>query len=398
MNSPRLRLRLRWIGGIVVTRDKLLFTPGPLTTSATVKAAMSRDIGSRDREMIGVIRDIRAALLRVAGVSPQLGFETVLLPGSGTYAVEAVLSSVAPPDGHWLIVVNGAYGKRMAQIAAVHGIAHTVLEVAENQRPDPAAVDAALHAHPDVTGVAVVHCETTTGILNPIDQIGTVVKRHGKVYVVDSMSAFGGVGFDLAACQADFLISSANKCLEGAPGMAFVLCRRSELRRTRGWARTLSLDLYDQWCVLEETGQFRFTPPTHVLLALKQALDELAEEGGVSRRAARYRSNHETLVHGMRRLGFEEYLPPELQSDIITSFRWPRDARFTFEALYDELAARGFVIYPGKVSCANCFRIGTIGRIFPGDVVALLGAVESVIEQLRGPSADGCYARIPCTT
>jgi 2-aminoethylphosphonate-pyruvate transaminase len=359
--------------------DPLLFTPGPLTTSATVKGAMSRDIGSRDQEMIGVIRDIRRAILRVADVSQADGYEAVLLQGSGTYAVEAVLSSAAPPQGHWLIVVNGAYGLRMVQIAAVHKIAHTVLEVAENERANPLALDKALCVQPEITGVAVVHCETTTGILNPIEAIGRVVHKHGKVYVVDSMSAFGGIVFDLAACHADFLVSSANKCLQGVPGIAFVLCRRDALRRTRGWARSLCLDLYDQWQSMEDTGQFRFTPPTHVLLALRQALAELAAEGGVAGRALRYRSNQETLVAGMRRLGFEEYLRPELQSSVITSFRFPRTDRFDFATFSAMLAERGFVIYPGKVSNADCFRIGTIGQLFPADVRALLVAVENVL-------------------
>jgi 2-aminoethylphosphonate-pyruvate transaminase len=360
--------------------DKLLFTPGPLTTSATVKAAMSRDVGSRERETVDMIRDIRRELLSVAGVSQQDGYEAVLLPGSGTYAVEAVLTSAAPPNGHWLIVVNGAYGRRMVQIAAVHKIAHTVLEVAENERPEPSAVDTALNAHPEITGVAVVHCETTTGILNPIEPIGRAVKQHGKVYVVDSMSAFGGVVFDFAACGVDFLISSANKCLEGVPGMAFVLCQWEALQRTHGWARTLSLDLHDQWRSMEQTGQFRFTPPTHVLLALRQALMELAAEGGVVGRAARYRANQEALVFGMRRLGFTEYLRPELQSPIITSFRFPQTGWFDFDTFSEMLAERGFVIYPGKVSSADCFRIGTIGHVFPTDVGALLLAIGSVMQ------------------
>lgn len=356
-------------------RDKLLFTPGPLTTSATVKRAMRRDVGSRDGEMIGVIRDIRRKLLAVAGVSREQGYETVLFQGSGTYAVEAVLTSAAPSDGHWLIVVNGAYGKRMAQIAAVHRLRHTVLECPEDVRPSPAAVDAALWERPDVTGVAVVHCETTTGILNPVEEIGAVVKRHGKTYVVDSMSAFGGIEIDLAASCADFLISSANKCLEGVPGVAFVLCRHEPLERTRGGARTLSLDLFAQWQALEETGQFRFTPPTHVLLALQQALLELEAEGGVSARAARYRRNHETLVVGMRRLGFDAYLPAARQSPIITSFRYP-DEGFDFDAFYGRLSAQGVVIYPGKVTRANCFRIGTIGHISDEDIATLLRAID----------------------
>jgi 2-aminoethylphosphonate-pyruvate transaminase len=360
-------------------KDSLLFTPGPITTSAAVKEAMRRDVGSRTKDMIRAIRDIRQGLLKVAGLSHDQGYEAVLLQGSGTYAVEAVLSGAAPPDGHWLIIVNGAYGKRMVQIATVHKIAHTLLEFAEDECPDPSAVDTVLRAQPEITGVAVVHCETTTGILNPIEEIGRVVHRHRKVYVVDSMSAFGGIAFDLTSSRADFLVSSANKCLGSVPGISFVLCRRGELERTRGWARTLSLDLHDQWRYMEDTGQFRFTPPTHVLLALRRALAELTAEGGVRTRAARYRSNQETLVRGMRGLGFEEYLPADRQSPIITSFRFPRSARFDFCRFSDALADRGFVIYPGNVSQAPCFRIGTIGQIFPADVEELLRAIEMVM-------------------
>jgi 2-aminoethylphosphonate-pyruvate transaminase len=359
--------------------DPILFTPGPLTTSATVKQAMLRDLGSRAREFVALVRAVRGQLLAAAGVSKEQGYEVVPLQGSGTFGVEAVLTCAAPLQGKWLIVSNGAYGERMARIARVHGIAHTVLRCPEDTRPEPGDVDRILAADPAITGVAVVHCETTTGILNPVQELGRVAKRHDKTYVLDSMSAFGGVVFDLAACQADFLISSANKCLEGVPGFSFCLCRRDALVRTEGWSRTLSLDLFDQWQVLEEAGQFRFTPPTHALLAFKQALDELAQEGGVAGRASRYRANHATLVAGMRALGFTPYLAPELQSPIITSFRYPADERFDFPKFYDRLNDLGFVIYPGKVSRADCFRIGTIGHIFPEDVRALLKAVKQTL-------------------
>jgi len=370
-------------------RDKPLFTPGPLTTSAAVKRAMLRDLGSRDREFTAVVRAVRRGLLAVAGVSQEEGYEAVLMQGSGTFGVEAVLTCAAPPGGKWLIVSNGAYGERMARICQVHRIAHAILRCPEDARPDPAALDQALAADPAVTGVAAVHCETTTGILNPAEEIGRVAKRHGKTYALDSMSAFGGVEFDLPASGADFLVSSSNKCVEGVPGLSFCLCRRDALLATEGWARTLSLDLLDQWRALEQTGQFRFTPPTHVVLALAQALEELAAEGGVPGRAARYRANQATLLAGMRALGFVEYLAPRLQGPIITSFRYPADPRFDFPTFYGRLNDLGFVIYPGKVSGADCFRIGTIGRIFPDDVRDLLRAVEqtlAVIFSSGGPA------------
>jgi 2-aminoethylphosphonate-pyruvate transaminase len=366
-------------------RDKPLFTPGPLTTSATVKRAMLRDLGSRDREFIEVVRTVRRGLLAAAGVSQEGGYEAVPMQGSGTFGVEAVLTCAAPPGGKWLIVSNGAYGERMVRICQVHRIAHVVLRCPEDAQPDPAALDRALTADPAVTGVAAVHCETTTGILNPAEEIGRVAKFHGKTYALDSMSSFGGVEFDLPASGADFLVSSSNKCIEGVPGLSFCLCRRDALLATAGWARTLSLDLLDQWRALEQTGQFRFTPPTHVVLALARALEELAAEGGVPGRAARYRANQATLLAGMRALGFVEYLAPELQGPIITSFRYPADSRFDFPTFSGRLSDLGFVIYPGKVSGADCVRIGTIGRIFPDDVRALLRAVATCCQELLVP-------------
>ena len=365
-----------------VAKDKPLFTPGPLTTSLTVKQAMLRDLGSRDQEFMAVVRQIRQQLLAVAGVSQAQGYEVVPLQGSGTYGIEAVLTCAAPPDGKWLVVSNGAYGERMVKISQIHRIPHTVLRSAEDTTPSPAEVERVLRQDPAITGVAAVHCETTTGILNPIEKIGKVVRQYRKTYFIDSMSAFGGIEFDLPACQADFLVSSSNKCIEGVPGFSFCLCRREALLQTKGWSRTLSLDLFDQWQTLETTGQFRFTPPTQVLLAFRQALAELALEGGVAGRAARYRSNHRTLVTGMRALGFVEYLEPELQGPIITSFRYPADRYFDFEMFYRKLSERGYVIYPGKVSHAACFRIGSIGRVFAADIQDLLAAIGQTLAEM----------------
>ena len=357
-------------------KDKPLFTPGPLTTSMTVKQAMLRDLGSRDHEFIDAVQEVRARLLEVAGVSREAGFEVVLMQGSGTFGIEAVVSCAVPRDGKWLVVVNGAYGDRIARIAEVNGIATEVLRYPEDRVPDAGDLDRRLGEDASISAVAVVHCETTTGIMNPIAELGEVVRRHGKIYFVDSMSAFGAVPFDLEKCGADYLVSSANKCIEGVPGFSFVICRREALLATEGWSRTVSFDLLAQWQGLEKNGQFRFTPPTHAILAFRQALAELALEGGVAGRAERYRRNHEILVEGMRGIGFEEYLDRELQGHIITSFLFPADPAFDFEEFYRHLNQRGQVIYPGKVSNADCFRIGSIGRIFPADVRGLLAAVR----------------------
>ena len=368
--------------GIPAAKDKPLFTPGPLTTSRTVKQAMLRDLGSRDTEFIEIVGKVRNKLLETAGVSQAKGYEAILVQGSGTFAIEAVISSAIPPAGKLLVVVNGAYGDRIVKIARVHGIETVVLKYRESELRLVEDVDQALAKDADITMVSVVHCETTSGIINPIEEIGKIVRRHDRRYFVDSMSAFGAVPFEFEQCEIDYLVSSANKCIEGVPGFGFAICRREALLETDGWSRTLSLELLGQWKGLESNGQFRFTPPTHTILAFAQALEELGDEGGVDGRAARYAENYRVLTEGMHRLGFDDYVPVELQGYIITSFRYPDHPNFDFEAFYSSLNDRDFVIYPGKVSDADCFRIGNIGRIFSADVRALLVAIEQTLSEM----------------
>ena len=361
--------------------SKLLFTPGPLTTSSTVKQAMLRDLGSRDFEFLAIVRDIRRRLLGLAAVSSP-DYEAIPVQGSGTFALESVLGSVIPPAGKILIAVNGAYGRRLVQIASALKIASAAIECEEDHPVDPSEIERVLASDPSFTHAAVVHCETSTGIINPVREIGEAVRRHRRSYIVDAMSSFGGIPLNMSACGIDYLISSANKCIQGVPGFAFVLARREALLSTAGFARSLSLDLWAQWKGLENSGQFRFTPPTHTLLAFHQALKELEEEGGVESRAARYRANCEILLRGMRELGFEEYLRPELQGYIITSFRYPGHPQFKFETFYERLNEKGYVIYPGKTSKADCFRIGNIGHIFPDDIRHLLIAVRQTLDEM----------------
>lgn len=364
--------------------DKLLFTPGPLTTSATVKSAMLHDAGSRDLEFIRIVREIRERLLAIGGAAPtegEDGYECVLMQGSGTFSIEAVISSAIPREGKLLVLINGSYGRRIAQMARIHGIATETLDVAENRKITSEAVRERLATPPEFTHIAIIHCETTTGIINPIVEIGEVVRQAGAVYIVDAMSSFGAIPVDLGAAHIDFLISSANKCIEGIPGFGFVLARRSCLLEAKGQARTLSLDLHAQWAGLESDGQFRFTPPTHALLAFHQALCELEAEGGPAARSSRYRANHEALVRGMIGMGFDAYLAHEDQSCIITTFRYPSDPEFNFEKFYGRLSELGFIIYPGKLTTEPCFRIGTIGRLSPGDITALLHAIEQVLQE-----------------
>lgn len=362
-------------------KDKILFTPGPLTTSQTVKQAMLRDLGSRDIEFIGLVKDIRHKLIELGQASLD-EYTTVLMQGSGTFGLEAVVSSTVPTDGKLLVIINGAYGKRLAKIASVLKIQTLTLEYSENTTPDLDEIENILNADTKITNVAVVHCETTTGIVNPIKEIGRIVVKSGAKYFVDAMSSFGAVPIDLVECGIDYLVSSANKCIEGVPGFSFVLCKLNSLNETAGYARSVSFDLLDQYQSFEKNGQFRFTPPTHALAAFRQALVELEAEGGVPGRAERYLKNHETLVAGMRQLGFKEYLEPENQGYIITSFLYPDDSSFSFEKFYESLNQKDYVIYPGKVSDASCFRIGNIGRIFEADVKALLAAIAETIDEM----------------
>lgn len=361
--------------------DKLLFTPGPLTTSQSVKEAMLHDLGSRDTSFIAAVREIRDQLLTLGGVSKETGYETVIMQGSGTFGVEAMISSAVPREGKLLVLINGAYGERIAKIASIHKIPYDTLVCDEDQTPDLSKTEDLL-AGGSFTHMIIVHCETTSGIFNPIDQFGALAAKYGVGYLVDSMSAFGAVPVDIAAYHIDFLVSSSNKCIEGVPGFSFVIARRDSLIKCQGQADTLVLDMYAQWIGLENDGQFRFTPPTHALLAFRQALRELDAEGGVAARAARYQDNFNTLAEGMSALGFREYLNRDKQGYIINSYHYPDTAAFDFKALYNKLNDRGYIIYPGKLTKANCFRIGNIGRLYAQDVKALLAAIADVKEEM----------------
>ena len=371
------------------TGDPWLLTPGPLTTSPEVKRAMLHDYGSRDGRFIDINRRMRARLLDIVGGRDD--FVCVPLQGSGTFAVEAMIGTLVPPGGKLLVLINGAYGKRIAKIAETCRRAVAVLETPEDRPNDPRALDAALAADPAVTHVAAVHCETTSGILNPVEEIARVTARHGRRLLIDAMSAFGALPLEAAAVPFDAVAASSNKCLEGVPGMGFCLARRSALEAAEGNAPSLSLDLHDQWTAMEKTGQWRFTPPVQVIAAFDRALDEFEAEGGVAGRGGRYRENCRILVDGMRALGFETLLPDRLQAPIIVTFRTPADPGFAFETFYDRLREKGFVIYPGKLTVAESFRIGCIGKLGAREITAALSAIEETLGEMgvenRAPAA-----------
>ena len=362
------------------TRDPLLLTPGPLTTASEVKGAMMRDLGSRDDAFVALSERVRERLLGI--VDGGHSHVCVPLQGSGTFVVEAMLGTFVPADGEVLILVNGAYGRRMADICERMGRRWQVLEVAEDTPIDVVALDDVLTVAPHITHVAVVHCETTTGMLNPLEAVADVVASHCRGLLVDAMSAFGALPVDARTVPFDALVASSNKCLEGVPGVGFCLARRQALEAAAGNSPSVCLDLFDQWRAFEGNGQWRFTPPIHCLLAFDKALDAFLAEGGVAGRGARYRDNCRLLVEGMRALGFVPLLPEDLQAPIIVTFHTPADPRFDFEMFYSLLKARGFVIYPGKLTSADTFRIGCIGHLGSAEMRGALRAVRDVLADL----------------
>ena len=363
----------------------LLLTPGPLSTTRTVREAMMQEHSTWDIDYNSIVESIRSRLVRLA-VRDDTNLDAhtaALMPGSGTFAVESVIGSVIPSDGKLLVLNNGAYGARITTISRMLGIDTVELAQAEIESTDLGQVEQMLANAPGITHVAMVHCETTTGMLNPVEAVGEIVHRHGREFILDAMSSFGGIPMRMESIGAQYLISSANKCVQGVPGFGFVVADRATLEATKGRARSHSLDLFGQWHEMEtKGGKWRFTSPTHVVSAFAQALDELEAEGGVDARHARYVANQKTMVDGMRAIGFRTLIGDEVQSPIITSFYFPEAAEFEFQTFYDALKARGFVIYPGKVSHAQCFRIGSIGDVHPSDMTELIGHVSEVISEM----------------
>jgi 2-aminoethylphosphonate-pyruvate transaminase len=366
--------------GVSETGDPLLLTPGPLTTSKTVKESMVHDWGSRDAAFIAINKAVLERLPEV--INGKGTHVTVPMQGSGTFAVEAMLTTFVPPSGKVLLLINGAYGQRAKKILEIARRGVVVHETPEDTRPDLGKVDAMLKADAAITHVFAVHCETTSGILNPIVDIAKLAERHGKRFLLDSMSAFGALPIDVKAMTVDAVAASSNKCIEGVPGLGFVIAREAALKETKGNATTLVLDLHDQWQNFVKTGQYRFTPPIHVIVSFHQALEEFLAEGGQPGRGKRYTENGRILAEGMQALGFAPLLPASEQAPIIYTFHMPKDPKFVFQTFYDSLKARGYVIYPGKLTVADSFRIGCIGRINAAHMRAFLANVREVLAEM----------------
>jgi len=366
--------------------EPYLLTPGPLTTSAEVKHAMLRDWGSWDADFRAMTARLRAGLLALLG--PQAAeFDCVPMQGSGSFVVEAMLGSFVPRTGKVLVLANGAYGKRAAQTLAAMGRAHAVIDKGDYLPPRGAEVATALAEDPAITHVLAIHCETSSGILNPVQEISDATYAAGRKLLIDSMSAFGAVALEPHVTRFEAVVSSANKCIEGVPGFGFVLAHTSELQAAEGNSLSLSLDVHAQWVAMEKTGQWRFTPPTHVVAAFLEALKAHEAEGGVPARGARYAENRDVLVSGMRKLGFVTLLEDAWLSPIITTFFCPADPAFDFAGFYDRMKARGFILYPGKLTEAESFRIGHIGRVDGAVMRAVVSNIETVLQEMGVASA-----------
>ena len=364
-------------------RDPILLTPGPLTTTERTRRAMLRDWGSWDAGFIALTAELRRRLLRV--VHGEGSHVVVPLQGSGTFSVEAAVATLVPRDGHVLVLDNGAYCKRLGKLATLMGRRTTILPHAEDRSVSLEALAAALGADASITHVGLIHCETGTGVANPLAAVAEVCKRHGKGLIVDAMSSFAALPVDAREVPFDALVAASGKCLEGVPGMGFVFIRKAVLDAASGNSHSLAMDLHDQHVYMEKTGQWRFTPPTHVAAALIEAMRQYDEEGGQPARLARYTANCEALVSGMQALGFEPFLKPEVQAPIIVTFHAPAHPSYDFKRFYEGAKQRGFILYPGKLTEVETFRVGCIGAIGPEEMRAAVAAVAQTLQEMGIP-------------
>lgn len=366
-------------------RDKILLTPGPLTTTLRTKLAMLRDWGSWDGDFNAITASVRKSLLHV--IHGQESHVVVPLQGSGTFSVEAAVATLVPRDGHVLVLDNGAYCKRAARLTSLMGRRCTVLDFNEARPVDAAVLAQKLRDDASVTHVIMIHCETGAGVLNPLQAVADVCEAQGKGLIVDAMSSFGALEIDVRKTRFDALIAASGKCLEGVPGMGFVFIRKAVLDACVGNSQSLAMDLHDQYVYMEKTTQWRFTPPTHVVVALHEAIAQFESEGGQPARLARYIRNYETLIAGMASLGFKPFLDPSVQAPIIVTFHAPADSRYDFKTFYQAARSRGFILYPGKLTQIETFRVGCIGAIGPDEMEQAVHAMGLALRDVGITSA-----------
>jgi 2-aminoethylphosphonate-pyruvate transaminase len=360
-----------------MTTDPILLTPGPLTTALRTKQAMLHDWGSWDADFNAITARVRDSLVRI--VHGEATHECVPLQGSGTFAVEAAIGTLVPREGHVLVPLNGAYCQRIARICKILNRRLSTIEYGEDQQVRAADIEQRLSADPSITHVALVHCETSTGILNPLQEIAAVVARHGKGLIIDAMSTFGALEIDARTVAFDGLIAASGKCLEGVPGMGFVLARRAILEKSEGVSHSLAMDLHDQWVYMMKTTQWRYTPPTHVVAALDAALEQYFAQGGLAARGATYTENCRVLIAGLKRIGLRIFLPSEIQAPIIVTVHAPDDPRYQFKRFYDAVKARGYILYPGKLTTVETFRVGCMGQLGASGIGGAVDAIDAVL-------------------
>jgi 2-aminoethylphosphonate-pyruvate transaminase len=365
-----------------MSAEPYLLTPGPLTISLRTKESMLRDWGSWDVDFNSITGRIRERLLAIVHGADT--HECVPLQGSGTFSVEAALGTLVPrAHGHVLVPQNGAYCQRIARICRYLGRKVTTIDYAEDAAVAAADIERALAHDASITHVALVHCETSAGILNPLDDIAQVVARHERRLIVDAMSSFGALEIDARRTPFDAVVAASGKCLEGPPGMGFVIARRAALERSEGNSHSLAMDLHDQWVYMQKTTQWRYTPPTHVVAAFDCAITQYLEEGGRAARGARYAANCRMLIEGMGTLGLKSFLPAAVQAPIIVTFHAPEDPRYQFKSFYNAVKALGYVLYPGKLTTLETFRVGCMGQLGERGIGGAVEAVGRVLAQMR---------------
>lgn len=363
-----------------MSHDKILLTPGPLTTTLRTKLAMLKDWGSWDTDFKQITANLRQSLLKV--IKNDKKYTVVPMQGSGTFSVEAAIGTVIPPNGHFLVLDNGAYCKRMATISQKLGRKTTTLSFPESEKVNIECVKKTLSENPHITHLGVIHCETGTGIINPLQEISDLCREAGIGLIIDAMSSFGACPIEVTTLQFDALIAASGKCLEGVPGMGFVFLRKTIIESCQHNSPSISLDLYDQYQYMEKTGQWRFTPPTHVVVALYEAILQFFEEGGQPARLARYQKNAKILLEGMRQLGIQPFLKEEDLSAIIITFLAPDSIQYDFKTLYEVSKQEGFMLYPGKLTEIETFRIGAIGAIHETEMRQAVNAIGYALKQM----------------
>jgi 2-aminoethylphosphonate-pyruvate transaminase len=360
--------------------NPLLLTPGPVSTSRSTKEVMLRDRASGGGDFQGDLSFAREYLVKI--VQGQGNYTAIPLPGSATYANEAVISGIVPDGGKLLIHTNGVYGDRLIEIAAHLGKSHAVIRTPPFVPPTAAQFAQAIEADAAITHVFVVHCETSTGILNPIDEIASVCQRYAKGLLIDTVASFGAIDLDARTLRFDALTISSNKCMQGVPGIGWAVVQKQVLENAKGTCPSLALDLWDQNQHMDRTKSFRFTPPTQILAAFAQACREHEAEGGAEARLARYMRNWRRLVDGMRQLGFTTVVPDAYASPIVATFHNPEHPAFSFDALFEGMKRRGFIIFPGRLALANTFRIGCMGDVTEADMAEAIQAVAETMAEM----------------